>query len=1226
MKTEFIPIDYDYFDFQGKNYAKVVGRDNAGKRICIIDSCPIFFWVILKDKTPKRQIEKLIKKFEKIKLNIKGRQTKVEKIELHQKKFLDKPVQALKIFATNYKDLHDIADKIVEPEIEKRRGYDLGFITHYIIEKGIHPLKWYEIEGELLNNSQDFGGIDMAMDVDFCIKLEKINPLNKKEFKPKVLAYDIETDELQIGKGEILMISLVSENFKKVITWKKLPKQKNPPRYVEYVKDEAELLEKFCETLKEISPDFLVGYFSDGFDLPYLKSRAEKFKVKLELGLDGSQPKFSRGANISGKISGITHIDILRFIRTAYAQYMKSETLTLNEVAKEFLGDTKKEFKIKHSSKLNSKNWLDYYEYNLHDSTLTFQLFEKFWPDIMEFVKVTREPPFDLSRAGLSKYVESYIIHNLDKFNEIPEKRPYNNEIGERRGSGGVEGAFVYEPQPGLYEKITMFDFTSMHTSIIISYNISKGTLLEKKQSNSYESPELDLQGKKIKFYFKKKRGFLPELLKDIFEKRKHFKSEYKKNPNPITKARSNAFKVLSASVHGYIGFFGARYYSLESSASILAFVRKFNKETIEKIKKANHKVIYGDSVSGKTEIWIKEKNKISKINIEDLFEKIDKKNFGKEYNFKKNIEILTLDKKGNSVFKPINYVMRHKSNKKMYRVHFTNNWSIDVTEDHSLIGYQSSHFNQTNECKKNTLSRLIEMKPTEIKQKANSIVSLKKIPYGNISSMNYPKGIYEFLGFFIGDGSFCQNKIQKKQNKDYYLSLSLGKDYEELINKLILPLKRNEWIRNYWHSKTRKGDIKINGQKLIKIIKEFCKSKNGKKKIPEFMSRENPENIASFLRGYFTADGTVMIRNNSPIIKLTSVNKDFIDKTRDLLFLCGISNSVFKENNANKYKNYSSGTSSKNILIKNKDEFMKKVGFILDRKNKRGKIEVSAKQRKLIQKYDFDLQQVRKIQETKNSEYVYDVEVEDTHKFFANNVLVHNTDSVAFENNGKSEKEIKKLLEKLNSELPGVMELELEDFYERGLWVTKRSGVSGAKKKYALLDKKGQLKIRGFETVRRDWCNLARKVQDKVIRLILENGDEKKALKYITEIVKKIKKRDIQKEEIIIRTQLKKPLSEYKAISPHVIAARKMKEKEIPISEGNLVEYYVAEPDKNTTKKSSKLVRDKVKLPEEEGEYNIEYYLERQILPAVENILQVFGIKVRELINKKNQTSLSDF
>ena len=106
-----------------------------------------------------------------------------------------------------------------------------------------------------------------------------------------------------------------------------------------------------------------------------------------------------------------------------------------------------------------------------------------------------------------------------------------------------------------------------------------------------------------------------------------------------------------------------------------------------------------------------------------------------------------------------------------------------------------------------------------------------------------------------------------------------------------------------------------------------------------------------------------------------------------------------------------------------------------------------------------------------------------------------------------------------------------------------------------------------------------------------------------------------------MIKTQLKKPISEYKAISPHVIAAKKMREQEIPASQGNIISYYIAE-----TKGKAKLVRDKVKLPNEKGDYNLEYYLERQILPAVENIFQVFDINIKEVIEGKRQTSLGDF
>ncbi len=81
------------------------------------------------------------------------------------------------------------------------------------------------------------------------------------------------------------------------------------------------------------------------------------------------------------------------------------------------------------------------------------------------------------------------------------------------------------------------------------------------------------------------------------------------------------------------------------------------------------------------------------------------------------------------------------------------------------------------------------------------------------------------------------------------------------------------------------------------------------------------------------------------------------------------------------------------------------------------------------------------------------------------------------------------------------------------------------------------------------------------------------------------------------------------------------MEEQKIPVDMGNIIEYYIAE-----TKGKKKLVREKVKLPEEKGEYNIEYYLTRQILPAVENIFQVFGIDVTEVIEGKKQMTLGDF
>ena len=86
------------------------------------------------------------------------------------------------------------------------------------------------------------------------------------------------------------------------------------------------------------------------------------------------------------------------------------------------------------------------------------------------------------------------------------------------------------------------------------------------------------------------------------------------------------------------------------------------------------------------------------------------------------------------------------------------------------------------------------------------------------------------------------------------------------------------------------------------------------------------------------------------------------------------------------------------------------------------------------------------------------------------------------------------------------------------------------------------------------------------------------------------------------------------------------MLEAKIPVDEGHLIEYYIAERNIGSAPSKKKLIRDGVNLPDEKGEYDLEYYLEHQILPAVENIFQVFGVNIKEIIEekKKNQNRLN--
>ena len=59
IKTDFIPIDYDYFDLGSKNYIRIIGRNSKGKRICILDTCDVYLWAILKKGLKENKIKEI---------------------------------------------------------------------------------------------------------------------------------------------------------------------------------------------------------------------------------------------------------------------------------------------------------------------------------------------------------------------------------------------------------------------------------------------------------------------------------------------------------------------------------------------------------------------------------------------------------------------------------------------------------------------------------------------------------------------------------------------------------------------------------------------------------------------------------------------------------------------------------------------------------------------------------------------------------------------------------------------------------------------------------------------------------------------------------------------------------------------------------------------------------------------------------------------------------------
>ncbi len=589
-KIRFFPLDITYKIAENKAAIHLFGRTAEGKQICAIDeNFEPYFYVI--PKKGKNVQEKL----EKIKIEREGQASAVTRTEITSKRYFGEEVEAIKVYTQLPKDVPVIKEIVKDWEIIRSTNeYDVQFTKRYLIDKGISPLTLVEAEGDFISQKSRVP----------VFKLTGIKQFSDDTIeKPRILAFDIETynpqgKEIAPSKNPIIMVSFYGDGFEKVFTWKRF---KTSLKYIEFVKSEAELIEKFKSTIDDYKPDMLAGYFSDEFDLPYIKARADKYKIRLDIGLDYSELKVKRGKSaVSSSISGIIHLDIFKFVIKIMGGSFDKEAYSLDNVSKELINEKKEEVDLDQLAVVwdqKPEHLEKFCSYNLHDSLLAFKLSEKILPSIIEMVKIVGLTVYDATRMGFSQLVESYLLKQAPSFNEIAPNKPDHDEI-KRRRMQTYKGAFVYEPKPGLYRDIVVFDYRSLYPTIISSHNIDPAmrncTCCEGKAKLA------PIENKNERYWFcTKRKGFIPTMIEDLIKRRMRIKEIIKeKQPSALLDARQNSLKLLANSFYGYLGFFAARWYSIECAKAVTAYGRYYIHKVIDTAKKAGFNVIYSDTDS----------------------------------------------------------------------------------------------------------------------------------------------------------------------------------------------------------------------------------------------------------------------------------------------------------------------------------------------------------------------------------------------------------------------------------------------------------------------------------------------------------------------------------------------------------------------------------------------------------------------------------------------------
>jgi len=587
MQVRFCLMDVDYvLDDNNRPVVRIWGINKQGKSIVALDnSFRSYFYIQPRAVLGRTEIKELMRRVSELKI---GEQVP-EKIEEVERRILGKKTRVLKVTITNPRDIPKFRDLVKEwPDVREEYEYGISFYKRYLIDKGLVPMGWVEAEGPVDGSS--------GLDVDLVLKAEKIKTVDISGFPPfKIMAFDIEVTE-EGGEEKIIMISLKdNRGFEKVLTYKK-----TRARGVTTVKDEASLLGRFVQVIRERNPDIICGYNTDRFDFLKLDARAEKYKTPLKLGKNGKGIIFRRRGRISSaKIAGRVHIDLYDFVEHILAQTLTSDVLTLDRVSREILGMGKKTMKWKEIEQIwkGRRGLKKLVEYCRWDSELALKLAYHLLPQMYELCKVTSQLLFDVSRMTYSQLVESVLIREAYRAGELAQNRPKYDEVQRRRAAEPYAGAYVHLPKEGIHDNIAVFDFRSLYPSIIVSHNISPETLdCGHRACKRNRAPELQ------HYFCTKRKGFIPTILERIIKKRTEVQRQMARMAKtPRYKELFNrqfGLKILANSFYGYYGYAGSRWYSRVCARCITAWGRYYIKNVIKMAERAGFEVLYGDTDS----------------------------------------------------------------------------------------------------------------------------------------------------------------------------------------------------------------------------------------------------------------------------------------------------------------------------------------------------------------------------------------------------------------------------------------------------------------------------------------------------------------------------------------------------------------------------------------------------------------------------------------------------
>ena len=358
---------------------------------------------------------------------------------------------------------------------------------------------------------------------------------------PKVQSIDIETEVIdnfpvpEIARERITAIAIATEsNATVVLGWKPLTKEQEKiiyDKHREYLKEYGDWQFKYIcfedeynmmyTFINKFVPNFsmMIGWNFLGFDWKYIYNRCKR------IGIDIAEASPSK--KLQGKDNIPLHVGIIDYLEI-YRRWDRTiaikENNTLDFVGRSVLGVTKLKYEGT-LQELYEKDYDKYVLYNAIDAAIVCLIHKKLKTvnAIFTMSCLCNLPIYKASSAvALTEALlwKGYFDRNLviaDDRTDTPK--------------GSYEGAYVKEPEVGIFRAATCFDYASLYPSIMRQYNVSPESFVTKTQDqktlDEYRTNPDFIVTVTGAIYDNKKVSVLKEILTNLYSERKRNKNKH---------------------------------------------------------------------------------------------------------------------------------------------------------------------------------------------------------------------------------------------------------------------------------------------------------------------------------------------------------------------------------------------------------------------------------------------------------------------------------------------------------------------------------------------------------------------------------------------------------------------------------------------------------------------------------------------------------------------------